>query len=146
MMLSILRHTQSLARLTPAVCHQITINRNVNSKIQILKTITQKDVDAFAQLTNDHNPIHKTIDSISTPIVHGAFVNSLVSGVIGTYMPGPGTIVVSQSFSFPHKCVVDKEIEINVEVVERRKIMKVVYECKQEGKVVFEGTAKLVAA
>lgn len=101
-------------------------------------------MDAFAQLTNDHNPIHKSTDANATPFVHGAFINSLVSGVIGTYVPGPGTVVVSQSFSFPHKCVVDKEIEINVEVVERRKIMKVVYECKQEGTVVFEGTARLV--
>lgn len=144
-MWSILRRTQLQARQVPALLYQI--NRNVNSKVQILKTITQKEVDDFAQLTGDCNPIHKPTDTnSSTPIVHGAFVNSLVAGVIGSYMPGPGTIVLSQSFSFPHKCVVGKEIEINVEVVERRKIMKVVYECKQEGKIVFEGTARLVSA
>lgn len=72
-------------------------------------------------------------------------MNGLVSGVIGTYMPGPGTIVVSQSFSFPHKCVVDKEIEINVEVIERRKIIKVAYECRQDEKIVFTGTARLIS-
>lgn len=137
------RRTQVL-KLLPVILHQ-HIKRNVNNKVQIFKTITQKDVDDFANLTNDHNPVHKAIDANSTPIVHGALVNGLVAGVIGTHMPGPGTIVVSQSFSFPHKCVVDKEIEINVEVIERRKIVKVSYECKQEEKIVFTGTARLVS-
>jgi acyl dehydratase len=121
------------------------LKRFVNTKAFVVKTITQKEVDAFAQLTNDHNPIHKVIDSKSSPIVHGAFLNGLVAGVIGTQMPGPGTVVVSQTFSFPHKCVVDKEIEILVELIEQRKIMKVSYECKQDGKIVFTGTAKLVS-
>ncbi len=136
-----LRRTQVVSR-HPVVVP--LIKRNVNTKVQIFKTITQKEVDDFAKLTNDQNPIHKSIDSNSKPIVHGAFVNGLVSGVIGTYMPGPGTIVVSQSFSFPHKCVVDKEIEINVELIERRKIIKISYDCKQDDKIVFTGTARLV--
>lgn len=125
--------------------HHHHLKRNLNTKVQIFKTITQKEVDDFAKLTNDQNPIHKATDSNTTPIVQGAFVNGIVSGVIGTYMPGPGTILVSQSFSFPHKCVVDKVIEINVEMVERRKIMKVSYECKQNEKIVFTGTARLVS-
>lgn len=135
----ILRRTQSQL---PAIIQHL--KRNVNTKVQIFKTITQNEVDEFAKLTNDQNYIHKSIDSNSTPIVHGALVNGLVAGVIGTYVPGPGSVVVSQSFSFPHKCVVDKEIEINVEVIERRKIIKVAYECKQNEKIVFVGTARLV--
>lgn len=142
--LSTLRRTNLLmpALVKPQQQHP---KRYVNTKAQITKTITQKEVDDFAKLTNDQNPIHKAIDSNSTPIVHGAFLNGLVAGVIGTQMPGPGTIVVSQEFSFPHKCFVNKEIEIFVELIERRKILKVCYECKQDGKVVFTGTARLVS-
>jgi len=128
----------------PRICQHL--KRLVNTKAQITKTITQKEVDDFANLINDQNPIHKAIDLNSTPIVHGAFLNGLVSGVIGTQMPGPGTIVVSQTFSFPNKCFVNKEVEIIVELIERRKILKVSYECKQEGKIVFTGTARLVTA
>lgn len=140
---SALRRTPVLTGMPAILQHHR--KRNVNNKVQIFKTVTQKDVDDFANLTNDHNPIHKAIDANSTPIVHGALVNGLVAGVIGTHMPGPGTIVVSQSFSFPHKTVVDREIEINVEVTERRKIISVAYECKQNEKIVFVGTARLVS-
>lgn len=128
----------------PRIVQHQHLKRLVNTKAQITKIITQKEVDAFAELTNDHNPIHRAFDSNSTPIVHGAFLNGLVSGVIGTQMPGPGTIVVSQTLNYPHKCVVNKEIEIVVELIEQRKIVKVSYECKQDGKIVLFGTARLV--
>lgn len=143
-MLPILRRTNFLMRLLE-IPQQQHLKQYVNTKAQITKTITQKEVDDFAKLTNDQNPIHKATDSNPTPIVHGAFLNGLVAGVIGTHMPGSGTIVVSQEFSFPHKCFVNKEIEIFVELIERRKILKVSYECKQDGRIVFTGTAKLVS-
>lgn len=141
-LLATLRRTNLMMRMLEKPQH---LKRYVNTKAQITKTVTQKEVDDFAKLTNDQNHIHKAIDSNSTPIVHGALLNGLVAGVIGTHMPGPGTIVVSQTFSFPHKCFVNKEIEISVELIERRKILKVAYECKQDGIIVFTGTAKLVS-
>lgn len=103
-------------------------------------TITQNDVDKFSLVTGDHNPIHKGPNAI----IHGALLNGIISGIIGTKLPGPGCVVVSQSFNFPNKSHIDKEIEFNVTLVEARKILKVVYVCKQDDKVVFEGDAKLV--
>lgn len=139
------QHTKAVLSRLPALSVAIQHpSRSVNTKVQVFKTITQQEVDEFAKLTNDQNPIHKSVDSNSRPFVHGALINALVAGVIGTHMPGPGTIVVSQSFSFPHKCVVDKQIEISVEVIEWRKIIKVAYECRQDEKCVFTGTARLV--
>lgn len=108
--------------------------------ISLKLTLTQTDVDKFSQITGDHNSIHKG----SNAIVHGALLNGILSGIIGTKLPGPGCIVISQSFNFPNKTFVDKEIEFNVSLVELRKILKVLYVCRQDDKIVFEGDAKLV--
>lgn len=111
--------------------------------IKTTRTITQKDLDRFSDVSGDHNPIHKSGQS-KPAIVHGAFLNSIVSGLIGTQMPGPGTEVISQIFFFPNKCFPDKEIEIEVQLKDTRKIMKIVYKCMQEGKVVFDGEARVI--
>lgn len=110
--------------------------------IRETRLIRQEDVDKFADICGDHNPIHTT--ESQQPIVHGALLNSLVSGIIGMKFPGPGTIVLSQQFSFPNKCIPNETIEIFVELLEARKIMKVRYEITQNKDVVFQGTANLL--
>lgn len=121
-------------------------NVRVGDWVRIRKTLTQEDVEKFAQITGDFNPIHLNEQPESKRVVHGAFLNGIVSGVIGTKMPGPGTIVISQQFTFPNKCIAsaDKEIEVFVEILDVRKIMKIGFECVQDGKVVFKGDARLV--
>lgn len=118
--------------------------RYCSGSVRETRIITQADVDCFADISGDHNPIHKSTHPVEQRCVHGALLNALVSGIIGTKMPGPGTVVVSQTFTFPAKCVVDQEIELNVRLIENRKIMKVAYSVTQSNIVVFEGTAKLI--
>ncbi|KPJ13706.1 Armadillo repeat-containing protein 7 [Papilio machaon] len=116
-------------------------------KIRIQKTLTQKDLDTFSNLTSDHNHLHKN-NGNKRPIVHGALLNGLVAGLIGTHLPGPGTILVSQTMKFPNKCFVGEKLTISVELVDVRKILKVKFFCvvEEEKKVVFEGEAKLILA
>lgn len=97
----------------------------------------------FSELTGDHNPIHKTTHNPEA-IVHGAYLNGIVAGIIGTKFPGPGTIVVEQNFSFPNKCICEKPIDFHIQLTEARKILKVSYECSQNDKIVFRGNAKLI--
>lgn len=106
------------------------------------RIVTQKDLDLFSDLSGDHNPVHKA-DSGNRPLVHGAFLNSFISGIIGTKLPGPGTILISQNFSFPSKCFTEVPIDITVELVEARKILKLRYECSQNGNLVMQGEAKV---
>lgn len=106
------------------------------------RIVTRQELDLFSNLSGDHNPIHKS-SSNCQPLVHGAFLNSIISGVIGTKLPGPGTILVSQSFNFPSKCFTDLPIEVTVELLDVRKIMRVRYECLQSGNVVLQGEAKI---
>lgn len=107
------------------------------------RVVTQKDLDLFSKLSGDHNPIHKTSSENQQPLVHGAFLNSFISGIIGTKLPGPGTILISQNFNFPSKCFTEIPIQITVELVDARKIMRVKYECEQNGNLVMQGEAKI---
>lgn len=120
---------------------------NVHYKIgdtaTMKRKISKRDIEKFIELSGDANPIHSQKDQA---LVHGAFLNSLVSAVIGNELPGPGTLVVAQHLNFPDKCFVGEEVTITVELVEDRKIVKVKFMCtvEKESKVVLYGDAKLV--
>ena len=66
---------------------------------------TQQDVEDFARLSGDVNPVHLDEDYARSTrfqgrIVHGALVASLISAVLGTKLPGPGAIYASQLLKF----------------------------------------------
>lgn len=114
----------------------------IGSSLTETRTVTQEDLDSFSKLTGDFNPIHQQQKRNS--FVHGAFLNGVVAGLIGSKLPGPGSIVIAQEFKFPSKCLTEKPILIKIEVLDVRKLIKVKYECTQAEKVVFEGEAKLI--
>lgn len=114
-------------------------------KVTVQRKITNEDVEAFARLSGDTNHIHFKNDH-EKAIVHGAFLNGIVSAVIGTKLPGSGTLVVSQNLNFPNKCYVDEEVSVTVELLENRKIIKVKFICEtvSDKKIVLHGDAKLL--
>lgn len=120
----------------------VQTNLKPGSRVSILRVITKEDVLAFAQLTNDYNPIHVNSEK---NIAHGAFLNGLLSGILGTKLPGPGTLVVEQVLRFPKPCYVGDTVELSVEIVAVRKIIKCKYKCiANTNRVVLEGEAKLI--
>ncbi|WP_261841237.1 MaoC family dehydratase [Aliamphritea ceti] len=69
------------------------------------KTISEADVNLFAELSGDTNPVHLDEEyAASTPfkqrIVHGMFCGALISTVAGTKLPGPGCIYLDQQIKF----------------------------------------------
>lgn len=104
------------------------------------RKITKQDVDEFTRISGDNNPVHLG----DKPLVHGAFLNALVSGVIGTRLPGPGTIVVAQTLRFPSQCRVDDVVTIKVDLISARKLYLVNFTCTVEDRTVLEGDAKLI--
>ncbi|BBY36631.1 hypothetical protein MMAN_07650 [Mycobacterium mantenii] len=71
----------------------------------LVKTITEADILRFVELTGDNNPLHVDAEYANhTPfkeiVVHGMLGASFISTVIGTKLPGPGALWVSQSFDF----------------------------------------------
>lgn len=144
-----LGHRPSLNRLkslliAPNVIQ--TLRCGIKNKPQVIekRIITQAEVDAFAKLTGDTNYIHSNECPPERRCVHGAFLNAIVAGIIGTKMPGAGSIVLKQELVFPQKCVCDEEITITVRILENRHIKKIAYECRQKGLPVFTGTANII--
>ncbi|XP_078052202.1 uncharacterized protein LOC144478308 [Augochlora pura] len=115
---------------------------NTTNEISVFKTITNDDILCFSKLTGDYNTVHT---GSANNLVHGALLNGFVSGVIGTKLPGPGTILVQQNVKYPKPCYAGDEIEIKVQIVSMRKIIKCEYVCiANEEKVVLKGEAKLM--
>jgi len=117
----------------------------------ISKTVENEDVIGFAELSGDHNPIHlsehfarKT--RFGGRIVHGLYTASLISGVIGMRLPGPGAVYISQTLNFlgPVKIgdVVDVSVEV-VELTEKGRRVRLKCECRVGDKVVLEGEGVL---
>ncbi|NCA96587.1 MAG: MaoC family dehydratase [Bacteroidia bacterium] len=94
-------------------------------KASITKRITAHDVDAFATLSTDFNPLHMSEEAASKGIfkhrvAHGMLVASLFSAVLGTRLPGEGSIYLGQDLKFIAPVFLDDEITAEVEVVELR--------------------------
>ncbi len=113
------------------------------------KTITNEDVLAFAELSGDTNPVHLD-DAYAAGtmfkgrIAHGFLTASLISTVLGTKLPGPGCIYLSQSLKFR------APVRIGDEVVAKARIASLdaekgravlVTECAVNGKSVIDGEA-----
>jgi len=126
----------------------------INQSETFRKTITEADVNLFASITGDINPIH--IDEIyakSTKfgkrIAHGFLVSSLISVVLGTKLPGPGTIYISLSLNFKAPVYIGDTVEIRVIVKEiikaknRVRLLTEIYNQNQE--LVVTGEAEVLA-
>jgi 3-hydroxybutyryl-CoA dehydratase len=78
---------------------------NVGDGAEVSKTITDEDVRAFAELTGDRNPVHLDEEYASTTrfgrrIAHGMLGASLISTVLASELPGPGSVYLSQTLRF----------------------------------------------
>jgi 3-hydroxybutyryl-CoA dehydratase len=113
------------------------------------KEVKASDVVGFAELTGDRNPIHLSEHfAAKTPfggrIAHGLYTAGLISAVIGTRLPGPGAIYLSQTLYFKAPVrigdVVEARVEV-VELVEKGWRAKLVCSCKVGDTLVLEGEA-----
>jgi len=122
----------------------------VGNKAQFAKTIAESDIYLYAGITGDLNPAHvneeyakKTF--FNTRIVHGMLLGGLLSTVIGTILPGPGTIYISQELNFLAPAQIGNTITAHVEVVqvilEKNRIHLKTFCVKQDGIKVLDGEA-----
>jgi len=123
---------------------------NIGEKASLKKQITESDVLRFAEVTGDKNPIHVDAEyarqaRFKERIAHGMLTASLISAVIGTRLPGPGNIYVSQTLEFkaPVKFgdVIEAEVEIIEKIPERNRVRLRTVCRNQDGTVVLEGEA-----
>ena len=115
---------------------------------KLIKTVTQSDIEQFADLVGDRNPVHVNPDyakktRFGRPIAHGMWGLSLVSAVLGTKLPGPGTIYLSQTVQFKAPVFAGDTLTARVKVLEVRQdrpIVKLETTCEnQKGEIILMG-------
>jgi len=122
----------------------------IGEKASIKKQITESDVVQFAEVSEDKNPLHLDAEYASQTrfkerIAHGMLTASLISAVLGTRLPGLGTIYLSQAVEFKAPVRLGDVIEAEVEVIEKipdKNRVRLRTICRnQEGTVVVDGEA-----
>jgi 3-hydroxybutyryl-CoA dehydratase len=119
----------------------------------VTKTISEADIALYAAVSLDTNPAHFDDDfAASGPfgrrIAHGMLTSGLISACLGTKLPGPGTIYLSQSLSFRAPVFIGDRITATVEVVavEEKGRVRLSTTCRnQDGTVVVDGEARVIA-
>ena len=126
---------------------------NAGDSAEITRTIEQADVDAFADVSGDHNPVH--VDEafaketrFGRRIAHGMLTASLISSVLANKLPGEGSVYLGQTLQFVAPVFPGDEVTARVtvkEVREDKPIMKLETICvNQRGETVIRGEATVL--
>jgi 3-hydroxybutyryl-CoA dehydratase len=117
------------------------------------KTISESDVYLYAGITGDFNPAHLNDQAAKETIfkgriAHGLLTAGLISAVLGTKLPGPGTIYLDQSLSFKKPVYFGDTITAKVTITEKINDKNIVF-CEtnclnQKDQVVLTGIAKVM--
>ena len=116
--------------------------------------VTEADIQAFAQVSGDHNPVHLDEAYAETTrfkgrIAHGILTAAYISALIGSDLPGPGTIYVSQSLNFKRPVRIGDEVttRVTVEAIDLAKgLATLATVCAVRGKAVLDGQAVVMVA
>ena len=117
------------------------------------KTITEADILTFAELSTDKNPLH--IDPVAASkgmfgrqVAHGILVSGLISAVLGTKLPGEGSVYLGQDLKFKRPVFIGDTITAKAEIIELREDKHIVIlktTCtNQDGVVVIDGQATIM--
>ena len=121
----------------------------VGQSVEVTKIVSAEDVQAFADLTGDHNPVHLDAEFAATtqfekPIAHGMLGAGLISAAIASELPGPGSIYLEQALKFRAPVFVGAEVITRITVLEkdeRRRRVTLKTECLCGDTVVIKGEA-----
>ena len=126
----------------------------VGDSASLSRTLTREDVQLFAVMSGDVNPAHvdeeyAKSDMFHKIIAHGMWGGALISTLLGTKLPGPGTIYLAQTLRFRHPVALGDTITVSVTATARdSEKHRVTFDCRcvnQQGEVVIEGTAEVLA-
>ena len=126
---------------------------SVGQSAELTRTVTESDLVAFAAVTGDDNPVHldeayATGTVFGGRIAHGMLSAGYISAVIGTRLPGPGTIYVSQMLRFRRPVRIGDTVTTTATIsdidLERARVGLTTV-CAVAGKTVLEGEAVVIA-
>lgn len=114
------------------------------------KTFQENDVIEFSNLSMDDNPIHIDEEYASTTIfrkriVHGFLVSSLFSAIIGTKMPGNGSIYLNQTMNFRKPVFLEQKVIAKVSILSiniEKQVIELETNCYDiDGNILISGSA-----
>ncbi len=126
----------------------------VGDSASLQRTLTVKDIQLFAIMSGDVNPAHVDPEYAASSlfhevIAHGMWGGALISTVLGTIYPGPGTVYIDQTLHFSRPVTLGDTITVTVIVKEKfERTRHVTFDCQcvnQEGRTVIRGTAEVLA-
>ena len=124
----------------------------VGQKATYSKTVGEKDIQLFAAMSGDRNPVHLDAAYAASTmfkerIAHGMLSAAYISAVFGMKLPGPGSIYISQSLAFKAPVKIGDTVVTTVKVVElmpEKKRVRFETICTVNGKPVLTGEAQLM--
>lgn len=126
----------------------------IGDSASLTRTLTEEDIKIFAIMSGDVNPAHVDEEFASESrfkkvIAHGMWSGTLISTVLGTMLPGPGTIYLGQSLRFVRPVGVGDTITVAVQVAEMQdEKHRLKLDCtvtNQNGEKVVTGVAEVIA-
>lgn len=126
----------------------------IGESASLVRIVGRDDIDLFAAISGDVNPVHldaafAATDQFGHIVAHGMWTAALVSAVLGTRLPGPGTIYLGQELRFLKPVAPGDTITVTVTAREKRPEKRIVLmdtRCaNQRGEIVLDGTATVMA-
>lgn len=125
----------------------------IGEKASLARAVSEADIVDFARISGDTNPVHLDEEYARTTrfagrIAHGMLAVGFISATLGTRLPGPGAIYLSQTLKFTAPVRAGDTITTTVEVIayrEDKRIVTLKTECaNQRGELVVSGEAVLL--
>ncbi len=122
---------------------------SLGQSAEISHVVTDADIRAFSEVSGDNNPVHldeayAAATPFKTRIAHGMLSAGYISAVLGTRLPGPGAIYISQTMNFKRPVRIGDEVITRATVTaidaERARVTLATV-CEVAGKAVLEGEA-----
>ena len=111
-------------------------------RVSLVKRIIPRDIVFYSDLVNDHNPIHQPHHQPS--IVHGTYLLGLVSGLMSSTLPGPGTVLTQLSVRFSAPCQYPSTVLVSVELGRVRRLTSATFQVEdsETGDLYLSGEVK----
>ena len=126
----------------------------IGQSAQLVRRLSAEDIQAFAAVSGDTNPAHLDPEYANDTLFHGVIAHgmwggALISALLGTEFPGPGTIYLQQDLHFTRPVRIGDTLTATVTVVSKEdKHHRVDLDCQvvnQNGEAVLHGVAKVMA-
>jgi len=125
----------------------------IGDSASLVRTLTRKDIQLFAIMSGDISPTHLDEEYAKSSmfqgiIAHGMWGGALISALLGTVLPGPGTIYLGQTLRFKRPVVPGDKLTVSaIAIAKVPEKHRIIFDCEcvnQKGEVVIKGEAEIL--